>query len=113
MTWYQIVIESVFDLTVQDVTKEILQKLSKTISQLIIPSEEAQTLYVEGVISKETFNNVLKSGNLLAEVLYSTIAKNHNNLKVFLNLLLKFEETARFAKDTLNEYGKLFVLHEV
>ena len=70
-------------------------------------------LYTERVISKETSTNLERSGGLLADgplkVLSSTIAKDPNKLKIFLNILLKSEETVQFAKDTLKEYGKLFV----
>lgn len=51
--------------------------------------------------------------SLMIKVLSNTVAKNPNKLKVFLNFLLKSEKTVHFKKDTLNEYGELFVVYEV
>ena len=72
--------------------------------------EVIQTLYTEGVISKEIFDEVEKSGGYLAEgplrVLSSTVSKDPNQLAVFASVLLKSEETVRVAKDTLKDYGK-------
>ena len=102
-----------FYLTDQDQVKKVLQKESKTFSQQILPSKVTQLLYTEGVISKETFTNLERSGGLLADgplkELSSTIVKDPNKFKIFLNVLLKSEETVQFAKDALKEYGKLFV----
>ena len=49
----------------------------------------------------------------MIKVLSNTVAKNPNKLKYFLNFLLKSDKTVHFKKDTLNEYGELFVLYEV
>ena len=75
ITWF-------FDLTVE----RVLQRPS--ISLLILPSEVTKMLYMEGVISKEIFDNL-------------------SILKCSIEIL----ENSCFEKDILNDYGELFVLH--
>ena len=69
-----------------------------------------QTLYTEGVISKETYNDIEQSGGSLADgplrALHNTVSKDHSQLKTFASVLLKSEDTVHVAKDTLKDYGK-------
>ena len=72
--------------------------------------EVVHTLYTEGVISKETYDEIEQSGGLLTDdslrALSSTVSKEPSQLKVFASVLLKSEKTVRVATDTLNDYGK-------
>ena len=67
-------------------------------------------LYTEGVISKETYDEIEQSGGLLADgplrALSSTVTKEPSQLRVFASILLKSKETVHIGKDTLNDYGK-------
>ena len=96
--------------TVHDLTDQILQKHSESLSKLVLPMEVVQTLYTEGVISKETYDEIEQSGGLLTDdplrALSSTVSKEPSQLKVFASVLLQSEETVRVAKDTLKDYGK-------
>ena len=69
-----------------------------------------QTLYIEGVISNETYDEIEQSGGSLADgplrTLSSTVSKDPSQLKTFASVLLQSEETVRVAKDTLKDYGK-------
>ena len=70
-------------------------------------------LYTEGVISKETYDEIEQSGGLLTDgplrALSSTVSKEPSQLKVFASVLLQSEETVLVAKDTLKDYGKYIV----
>ena len=71
-----------------------------------------QTLYTEGVISKETFDEIVKSGGFLADgplrALSDTVSEDPNQLRTFATVLLQSEETACIAKDTLKECSKWY-----
>ena len=45
-------------LQMQELTDQILQKYSESLSKLVLPSEIVQTLYTEGIFSNETFDEV-------------------------------------------------------
>ena len=97
--------------TVQkEVIAQILQQYSKVFSKLTLPVEVVQTLFTEGVISKETFNEVQRSGGSLTDgplrALSSTVSDDSNQLRVFSTVLLQSKETVRVANDILEEYGK-------
>ena len=96
--------------SVHDLTSQILQKHSESLSQLLLPMEVVQTLYTEGVISKETYDEVEKSGGCLGDgplrALHNTICRDPNHLKVFASVLLRSEETVHVAKHTLKDYSK-------
>ena len=97
--------------TVQkEVIAQILQQYSKVFSKLTLPGEVVQTLFTEGVISKETFNEVQRSGGSLTDgplkALSSTVSDDPNQLRVFSTVLLQSKETVRVANDILEEYGK-------
>ena len=72
--------------------------------------EIVQTLYTEGVISKEIFDVVESSRGSLADgtlkALSSTVSDDPNQLRVFSTVLLQSEETVEVANDILEEYGK-------
>lgn len=67
-------------------------------------------LFTEGVISKETFNELKMSGGSLVDrsfrSLRSTVSTNYYKLKVFASILLQSRETAQVATDILEEYSK-------
>ena len=69
-----------------------------------------ELLFTEGVISKETFNELKMSGGSLVsnsfKSLRSAISTNHYKLKVFASILLQSRETAQVATDILEEYSK-------
>ena len=94
----------------KEVIIQILQHYSEILSKLTLPVEIVQTLYTEGVISKETFNEVQRSGGSLTDgplrTLSSTVSDDPNQLRVFSTVLLQSEETVRVANDILEEYGK-------
>ena len=75
-----------------------------------LPTDASLTLHTEGVISKETFNEVERSGGLLANsslrALSSAVSEDPNRLRFFTNVLLQSEDTVCVAKDILKEYGK-------
>ena len=72
--------------------------------------EVVQTLYTEGVISKQTYHEIEQSGGLLANgplrALHNTVSKDPRQLKTFASVLLQSEETVHVAKDTLKDCGK-------
>ena len=72
--------------------------------------EIAHTLYTEGVISEETFDDVKKSGGSLTgrplTALQNTVSKDPQQLKIFGTVLLQSEETVRIGKSTLKDYGR-------
>ena len=69
-----------------------------------------QTLYTEGVISKETFDEMERSGGQLTacplRALSDTVSEDPNMLRVFGSVLLQSEDTVRVGQDILKEYGK-------
>ena len=89
---------------------QILQKYSESLSKIVLPSEIVETLYTDGIFSKETFDEVTKVGGSLAggplRALSNTVSKEFNQLRVFATILLQSEDTADVAQDILKEYGK-------
>ena len=61
-----------------------------------------------GVISKETFYEVTRSGSQLTDgplqELSNTLSENPNQLSVFATVLLQSEETVLEAQNILKEY---------
>ena len=94
----------------KEVIIQILQHHSEILLTLTLPVEIVQTLYTEGVISKETFDDVEKSRGLLTDgslrALSNTVSDDPNQLRVFSSVLLQSEETVRVANNILEEYGK-------
>ena len=86
---------------------KLLQKHSKSLSQLVLPNEVTQMLYTEGVISKEIFNEVERSGGSLTNGtlrdLLSTVSKDPNKLRAFATILLKSEDTVNVGKNILED----------
>ena len=83
----------------QEHSSEMLQKHSAILSKLVLPVEVVQTLYTEGVISKETFDEVERSEGVLTDsllrTLSSTVFEDPNKLRVFGSILLRSEDTVR------------------
>ena len=90
-----------------DPARLVLYKHSTNLTQMALPVE---TLYTEGVISKETFNEIKSSGGLLTDIplraLSDTVSEDPNKLRVFGAVLLQSEDTVRVGQDILKEYGK-------
>ena len=91
-------------------SQQILQKHSESLSQLILPVEVVQMLYTEEVISKETLDEVMRSGGSLSDgplrALSSTISEDQSKLRVFACVLLKFKNTVHIGQNILKEYCK-------
>ena len=89
---------------------QVLRKHFHKHSPVSLPTDVSLTLHTEGVISKETFNEVEKSGGFLADsslrALSNAVSEDPDRLRVFTNVLLQSEDTVRVAKDILKEYGK-------
>ena len=86
---------------------QILLKHYESLSKLILPVE---TLFTEGIICKEIFHEIKKSGGLLVSgplrSLCTTMSKDHKQLKVFASILLQSRETIQVVQFILEEYGK-------
>ena len=89
---------------------QVLQKHSESLSRLILPVEVVQMLYTEKIISKETLEELIRSGGSLTNgplrALSSTISEDQSKLRVFACVLLKSENTIHVGKNILKEYGK-------
>ena len=67
-----------------------------------------ETLYTEGVISDETFDEVQRSNISPLRALSNTVSDNPNQLRTFSTILLQSEDTVQIGQEILKEYGKLF-----
>ena len=89
---------------------KMLQKHLDKLSKVQFPMQIFHTLLMESVITKQTFDEVNRSGDVLVEesflALCNMVSEDHNKIKVFGSVLLKFEQTVLIAKDILEEYGK-------
>ena len=69
-----------------------------------------ETLYTEGVISKEMFHEIKRSGGVLVndqfKALCSIVSKDTEQLKLFASVLLQSKETIQVGWCILHEYGK-------
>ena len=67
-------------------------------------------LCTEGVISKETFDEIQSSGGLLTDIplraLSDRVSEDPNMLRLFSSVILQSEDTVRVGQDILREYGK-------
>ena len=77
-----------------------------------------QLLYTEGIISKEIFDEIEKSGGSITDgslrALHTTLSENPNQLKVFFSILLQSKDTVNVGKDALKKYHcKLLVKFNV
>ena len=67
-------------------------------------------LYNEGVISKETFDEIHRSGGLLTDgplkALSSTVSEDPNQLIIITAILQKSKKTVRVGKEMFKEYSK-------
>ena len=101
----------------QELTDQILQKYSESLSKLVLSSETIETLYTEGVLSNEIFDEVTKLGGSLSggplRALSNTVSKDFKQLRLFVTVLLQSEDTdtVGIAKDILKEYGKSFYFY--
>ena len=101
-----------FSLTVVQIelTSRILQKHSERLWQLILPTKIVNLLYTEGVISKETFEDIKilrgSPADCVLKQLRTTVSKDHNQLRVFASILMRSGITVQIAQDMLKEYGK-------
>ena len=92
---------------------QMLQKHLDTLSKVQFPMQIFHILYMERVISKQTFDEANKSGDVVIEdcfcALCDVVSEDHNKIKVVGSVLLKFEQTVLIAKDILKEYGKYWI----
>ena len=95
--------------TQRELSIQILQRHSVNLSQLVLPAE---TLYTEGVISKEIFYEMTRSSSQLTDgplqELSNTVSENPNQLSVFATVLLQSEETVLKHKI----FSKNFMVNE-
>ena len=91
-----------------------MKNLFKKLAPSSLPTEVTHTLLTEGVINKETFYEVERSGGFLANgplrALSSTVSKDPDQLRVLGSVLLQSEDTVHVGNDILKEYGKCFVV---
>ena len=89
---------------------QMLHKHTDKLSSLTLPVEIVQMLHSERVISKETLDEVNRSGGVLGEgplkALCTTVYEEPNKLKKFASILLKSEEVVQIGQDILQEYSK-------
>ena len=89
---------------------EVLQIHSKDLSQLTLPPKVLQMLRKSGIISKNTFYEIERQGNVLnngpLEALNNTVSNNPNLLTEFALILLQYsDETESMGKTILKDYG--------
>ena len=91
--------------------KELPNQILQKYSEHLIPMEVVQTLYTEGVISKETFDEVQRSGGSINDgplrALCCTVSEDPNNLRVLGTILLQSEDTVHTGNVILKECGML------
>ena len=84
---------------------QMLQRLTDRLSPLILPAEIIQMLYTEGVISKETLDEVNCLGGKVGDdplrALCATVYEDPNKLRILASILLKFEQTVFIGQDIL------------
>lgn len=84
------------------------QICSESLPQLILPTDVLQLLYTEGIISKEIFNDIDKSGGSITDsslrALHTRLSENPNQLKIFFSILLQSKDTVHVGKDALKKY---------
>ena len=95
----------------------MLQKCFDELIPVPIPMEVSKLLHTEGIISKETFNEVESSGGSLSDsplrALFTTLSENPSLLGVLARVLSQSEDTIRVAKYILKVYGKWFKFKEM
>ena len=99
-----------FDIEFSTPACQMLHKHTDRLTSLTLPMEIVQMLHAERVISKETLDEVNRSGGVLGEgplkALCTTVYEEPNKLKKFASILLKSEEVVQIAQDILQEYSK-------
>ena len=95
---------------------QVIQKHFESLPRLVLPMKIIQMLFIEGLISKETFDELMRSGGVLTDgplrALSSTVSEDQNKLRVLAIILLKSENTVHIGQNILKEYGKWFVYIE-
>ena len=86
---------------------QILLNYSDRLSQVAVPFE---LLYTEGVITRETSEEIEMLGGYLINgplrSLRNAVYKDHDVLKRFASILQKSEDTVSLAQDILNDYSR-------
>ena len=94
----------------KEVVTSILQKHTKCLSLLILPTKIVRMLYTEEVISMETLNEMERSGGLRTDhslrALSNTVSEDPNKLRILASVLLQSEETVHVGQVILKEYSK-------
>ena len=92
---------------------QILQNYSDRLSQVAVPFE---LLYTEGVITRETSEDIEMLGGYLINgplrSISNAVYKDRDVLKRFASILLKSEDTVSLAQDILNDYSRFNVYHK-
>ena len=92
---------------------QMLQKHLDRLSNVQFPMQIFHILYMERVISKQTFDEANKSEDVVIEdcfcALCDVVSEDHTKIKVVGSVLLKFEQTVLIAKDILKEYSKYWI----
>ena len=90
--------------------RQVLQKHSESLLKFVFPMEIVWMLHSEGVISKETLDEIARSGGSLTDgslrAISSTVSEDLNSLKLFSTVLLQSKETVQVANNILKEFGK-------
>ena len=98
----------------KEVVTSILQNHTKCLSQLILPAKIVHILCTEGVISKDTFDELERSGSVLTDdslrALSSTVSEDSNKLRVFASVLLQSKDTIHVGQDIPKDYSKFIIL---
>ena len=93
-----------------DPASQLLQRYSVRLSQVVLPEESVQLLHTEGVISSETLAEVKSRYGLLVggplRAVRTTVAEDHNKLRVLATVLSKSDRTQSLAKELLNDCGE-------
>ena len=94
---------------------QILQQHTDRLSPLILPVAIVQMLYTEGVISKETLDEVNSLGGKVGDdplrALCATVYEDPNKLRIVADILLKSEQTVSIGQDILKEYSKQIMVY--
>ena len=92
---------------------QILRKNFHKLSTISLPFKVSQLLYTERDISKETFDEIHRSGGLLTDgplkELSCTVSEDPNKLRVITAVLQTSKETIHIGKEMLKEYSKWLI----
>ena len=92
------------------VVNQLLQHYSSRISGATLSEESVDLLHTEGLIPEETLREVKSCGYTLTDnamkEIYTTVAYDHNKLKLFVEILLRSTVTISIASDLMRDCGK-------